>query len=111
MVRSLRVVPTNTNAVMERLEQRYGRPEFIIGALVEISKKTPTPKESKMSSFTDSNAISNLVTTVETSEVPAYLENPQLLQELVDNFHDSFRIQWGMQKMRLGSARATWVGS
>ncbi len=73
---------------------------------MEIAKKTPTPNESKMSSFLNfSNAISNLVTTVETLQVPAYRDNPQLLQELVANYKN-FKIQWGMQRVRLCSGGA-----
>ncbi len=43
-MRSLLIVPTNTDAVME---------SYIIGALVEIARRTPTPNESKLSTFLD----------------------------------------------------------
>ncbi len=75
--------------------------------MIDVARKTPTPKESNLSSFIDySNAINNLVTTADTLEVPANRDNPQLLQELVDKLPDSFKIQWGLYKVRLGSASA-----
>lgn len=66
------VVPDNADTVMTRLGQRYGRPEFNKQALVEIARKTPTPKEGKLSTIVDfAGAINNLVTTIGTLQIPA----------------------------------------
>ncbi len=113
-VRALMIVPENAEAVMTRLEQRYGRPEFVVQALVEIARKTPTPSEGRLSTIVDyAGAINNLVTTIETLRIPAYLNNPQLMQELVEKLPDALKLQWGMKSVELGSSTlvhfAEWV--
>jgi len=37
---ALMIVPDNSDAVMERVELRYGRTEYVVQALVEIARKT-----------------------------------------------------------------------
>ncbi len=107
-VRALMIVPENAEAVMTRLEQRYGRPEFVVQVLVEIARKTPTPSEGKLSTIVDfAGAISNLVTTIETLRIPAYLNNPQLMQELVDKLPDGLKLQWGMKSLEIESSTLT----
>ncbi len=103
-VRALMIVPENAEEVMTRLEQRYGRPEFVVQALVEIARKTPTLKEGKLSSIVDfAGAVMNLVTTIRTLRIPTYLNNPQLKQELVDKLPDGLKLQWGMKSLDIGS--------
>jgi len=85
-VKALMIVPTNTSEVMRRLELRYGRHDYVIQALVELAKKTPTHKDSKLESIMDyANAIVNLVTKVETIYEPAHLQSPHcnVLQSLL----------------------------
>jgi len=113
-VRALMIVPENADAVMMRLEQRYGRPEFVVQALVEIARKTPTPRAGRLSTMVDfAGAVVNLVTTITTLEMPEYLHNLQLLQELVDKLPDSLKLQWGVSSVLIGRCTLTefaeWV--
>ncbi|UYV73090.1 hypothetical protein LAZ67_10001791, partial [Cordylochernes scorpioides] len=87
------------------LEQRYGQPEYVVQALIEMAKKTPSPKEGRLSGILDyANAINNLVTTVKALDTPSHLQNPQLKKELVDKLPDVLRLQWGEYVLMRGGA-------
>ncbi len=90
------IIPNNADKVVAAVEQQYGRPEYLIDAIVNLARDTRAPRENLLSLIINyANAISNLVTTVQTMGIHEYLNNLQLLKELVDKFPDSMKMQWG----------------
>lgn len=48
IVRSLLIFPQNVNKVIETLERRFGRSEYIIFSLLDKLKKTPSVRDDKL---------------------------------------------------------------
>ncbi|CAL8132207.1 unnamed protein product [Orchesella dallaii] len=103
-VQGLMIVPDNAPKVIEKLEQRFGKPRYVIEALIATAKKVPAPKEDNIASLLDySNAISNLVSTVETLKANQHLHNPHLMTELVDKLPAHLKLDWGKVACKLGN--------
>ena len=94
-VYSLLVVPANVSQVIEILEFSFGRPEQIVAALIQKAQKIQNPREDRPESLMDfSNAVLNMVTTMESLKRTGHLLNPQLLSDLVNKLPIFAKVQW-----------------
>jgi hypothetical protein len=81
---------------MNTLEMSFGRPQHIIQTLIAKASRTPTPRDDNPETIIAfSNAVSNLVTTMETLESTGHMQNPQLIQDLVNKVPFHLRLEWG----------------
>ena len=95
-VSSLLSLPGNLTQVMETLERRFGRPDFIVESLINRTKSLPSPRDGDMVGLIDfSNAVSNLVSTMELLKSEGHVQNPELRRRLVSKLPSALQLQWG----------------
>ena len=97
VVQSLLNAPENVTKIIETLEQRFGRPAYIMHELIMKAKSLPTLTDDKPEMFLDfATAIQNLVTTAKSLKCKEHLCNPQLLMDLVSKLPNHLKFDWGM---------------
>ncbi|CAG9817899.1 unnamed protein product [Phaedon cochleariae] len=100
-VKPLLISSSNVKTILETLEMMFGRPEIIISMLFEKSKKTPSPRERKPdSNILCSNAVINLITTMEVLESSGHMYNPQLLDEITRKLSYFLKLNWGKYALK-----------
>ena len=83
-VAAMLAVPDNLTMVMACLERRFGRPDVIVQALIKRARSLTSPKDGDMIGLIDlSNAVTNLVSTMQLLKSDGHLRNPELRQNLV----------------------------
>lgn len=118
VVQSLMTVPENVTKIIETLQLRFGRPDFIIETLIEKARKLPSMKEDKFDTIIDfATAVQNLSTTTESLKCPNYLTNPQLLKDLTSKLSAAWKTKWcsyiAKKNIYLPSVTdfSTWIGT
>ncbi|BET00523.1 Hypothetical protein NTJ_13339 [Nesidiocoris tenuis] len=95
--------PQNVPKILDVLEKRFGRPEFVIGKLRDRLLEQPNVLEHNFRGLIKlSTEIQNYVTTVEVLNCPAYLVEPSILNSLVAKLPFSVQVQWGEYLTSLG---------
>lgn len=103
-VRALFVSPENVDEIIETLAQTYGRPEWIMMSLLDKARKVSPPYEDKPETFIAfTNTVSNLVVTAQSINQEVFLQNPELLLNLLSKLSPSLKIHWGQFSMLHGS--------
>ena len=78
-VAAMLAVPDNLTMVMACLERRFGRPDVIVQALIKRARSLTSPKDGDMVGLIDlSNAVTNLVSTMQLLKSDGHLRNPEL---------------------------------
>ncbi|XP_055698480.1 uncharacterized protein LOC129798943 [Phlebotomus papatasi] len=95
----------NLQLILDKLEKRFGRPEFLIMTMMEKVNELPPVKEEKPESVMKfASAVSNLVSSLEVMGKRNYLDNPQLMREVVNKLPLSMKIQWSeSEEAEIGS--------
>jgi len=102
-VKSLLNVPDNVPEIISILTMCFGRPDQIIKSLIEKAVKAPPVKEGRLEFLVEfSNAVRNVVSTVEHLHCTEYLMNPQLIEELVHKLPTHLQLKWGSKLVKLG---------
>ncbi|XP_074034243.1 uncharacterized protein [Leptinotarsa decemlineata] len=100
-VRSLLLRPKNIIHVIETIEMRFGRPEYVIGSLINKTQNLQFVRDGDFNNFVKFSChVNNLVATLEQFEASNHLNNPFLLEQLLGKLPNSLKLQWG-QKMVL----------
>ncbi|CAG9813428.1 unnamed protein product [Phaedon cochleariae] len=95
-VRSLLLHPGNVAFVIQTLEMRFGRSEFIIKSLINKIQNFPPVKDGDFSNIIKFSCnVNNLVATLETLEAGNHVENPSLLEQLVAKLPNGLKLTWG----------------
>ena len=95
-VAAMLAVPDNLTMVMACLERRFGRPDVIVQALIKRARSLTSPKDGDMVGFIDlSNAVPNLVSTMQLLKSDGHLHNLELRQNLVAKLPTTLQLQWG----------------
>ncbi|KAG5889835.1 hypothetical protein JTB14_023160 [Gonioctena quinquepunctata] len=95
-VRSLLLHPKNISYVIDTLEMRFGRPEYVIASMISKTQNLQYLRDGDFNSFIKFSChINNLVATLEQFEASNHLENPFLLEQLVSKIPNSMKLQWG----------------
>ena len=95
-VQSMLSVPANFSEVLVILEDTFGHPNRVIGCMIEKVKSLEQVSRGDLSTLVDfSNALANLVNSVEQLHCPEHLANPQLREDLVRKLPPDLRLQWG----------------
>ncbi|XP_062555732.1 uncharacterized protein LOC134220646 [Armigeres subalbatus] len=94
-VRSRLLLPSSVDSVMGTLRMLYGRPEILINSLLRRVRTTPGPKAENLKTIVDYGLqVQNLIDHMIVSQQHKHLENPLLLNELVEKLPTSFKLQW-----------------
>lgn len=85
----------NVDTIIEVLQRRFGRPEFILDNLVEKVRHAETPDPKKVNSILDfGTLVQALVTSIKTLEEDSYMHNPQLVTELIKKLPGMMEEKW-----------------
>lgn len=94
-VSSRLLLPACVPRIIETLQNFFGRPEFILEALVKKVRKAPGPKPDDLYSLIMYGiAVQNLVDSIIMLQQQDYLSNPMLLNELVSKLPIDYLLRW-----------------
>uniref|UniRef100_A0A182YSK5 Zinc finger PHD-type domain-containing protein n=1 Tax=Anopheles stephensi TaxID=30069 RepID=A0A182YSK5_ANOST len=84
----------NLAEVIETLKTMYGRPELVIGTLLDNIRRMPAPKVEKLETLVDYGIeVEEICSTVRSSGVERAYDGP-LLEELVERLPAVLRLNW-----------------
>lgn len=91
------LLPSSVPDVIETLRQLYGRPEIIINDLLQRIRNLPLPKYDKLDTIIRfSTSVQNFVRVIVATQLNNHLNNPLLLQELLEKLPAQLRIDWAL---------------
>ncbi|KAG5861968.1 hypothetical protein JTB14_003202 [Gonioctena quinquepunctata] len=91
----LRKVVENLEDIIQTLETRFGRPEFIIDSMTyKVKLMPPVNTRYPLSLIKFANSVLNLTVTAQSLKIEAYINNPQLLGQLVQKLPEHLQFQW-----------------
>ncbi|KAG5871320.1 hypothetical protein JTB14_021832 [Gonioctena quinquepunctata] len=94
-VKSLFISPENLEDIIQTLETRFGRPEFIIDSMTnKVKLMPPVNTRYPLSLIKFANSVLNLTVTAQSLKMEAYINNPQLLSQLVQKLPEHLQFQW-----------------
>ena len=89
-------VPDHLTMAMACPGRRFGRPDIIVRALIKRVRALTSPKDVDMIGLIDlSNAVTNLVSTIQLLISDGHLCNPELRENLVAKLPTTLQQQWG----------------
>lgn len=112
-VKSLFTSANNVPLIMNTLKRMFGRPEQLMKVhLEEIRKmRRPDPNRPETVLFFAAS-VQNLWSTMKASNMSAYLNNPNMMQELIEMLPESLKWEWS-DKLRMTSndieSFTTWL--
>lgn len=94
-VRFMLYSPECIDEILRTLEKKFGRPEFLVKAMIAEVREIPTVREEKPETVINmATTVLNLVASLKMSNRRNYIDNPQLLEELLGKLPLSLRVQW-----------------
>ncbi|XP_074034150.1 uncharacterized protein [Leptinotarsa decemlineata] len=95
-VAGMMLIADNIDLVIETLEKRFERPEYIIDILMNRISILPSIRENNFKELIHYSAeVSNMVSIMKSLGSKRYLENPQFIRELLTKIPDSMKLSWG----------------
>lgn len=95
-VSGMMLMADNVDLVMQTLETRFGRPEYIIDGMIHKIRGLPYLKDSNFEKLIKfSSEVNNMVSIMKTLKSSGHLKNPQLMRDLVYKLPDHLRLKWG----------------
>jgi hypothetical protein len=95
VVKCMLVSPHNVQRVMEILKRRYGRPKFILDAIIQQVESLPNLKGNDMTGLLGfMDAVRNLTKTAIAFDCQPYLCNPKLLGSLMKKLPEFRLMSW-----------------
>ncbi|XP_062712864.1 uncharacterized protein LOC134289986 [Aedes albopictus] len=102
-VRSNLLLPSSVPKIMQTLETLFGSPERLVQSLLIKVRNVPTPKAERLETLVNFGlVVQNLVGHLQAANQHAHLNNPTLLQELVDKLPPHLRLDWALYKRNAG---------
>ncbi|XP_036329397.1 uncharacterized protein LOC118741504 [Rhagoletis pomonella] len=96
-VSSKLMIPSLVPEIISTLKMVFGRPEHIFNNLLSKIRASPAVNVNRLDSLINlALEVKNLVATIEASGLTAHLNNPLLIQELIDKLPSQIRLQWAM---------------
>ncbi|XP_055920221.1 uncharacterized protein LOC129951887 [Eupeodes corollae] len=90
-------LPALVPEIMSTLRMAFGRPEHIINNLLAKIRSTAPVNPNRLDSLINfSLEVKGIVATMEASGLVSYLNNPLLLQDIIDKLPVQKRIDWAM---------------
>lgn len=92
---ALMISPKNVKRIIETLELRFGRPEYLIRDSIEKAKNIKSPTfEDPESIIKYSVSVQNLVVILQSLNRQEYLRNPELLRTLEEKMPSVMKFMW-----------------
>ncbi|XP_068150185.1 uncharacterized protein [Drosophila tropicalis] len=95
-VRDSLLFPEMLPSVISTLRMYFGRPEHIIKLLMENVRNLPPPKGKLEPLIEFAFAVKNMCATIRASKLDAHLNNPTLLQELIEKTGPDMMLNWAL---------------
>ncbi|XP_068140001.1 uncharacterized protein [Drosophila tropicalis] len=95
-VRDSLLFPEMLPSVISTLRIYFGRPEHIIKLLMENVRNLPPPKGKLEPLIEFAFAVKNMCATIRASKLDAHLNNPTLLQELIEKTGPDMMLNWAL---------------
>lgn len=94
-VSSLLIHPRNVREVIEELSFRFGRPEILIRIQLAQIQQWPSIVDSRIDAIVPfSTKVRNVVANLESSDSTQHLNNPMLLEDMLNKLPLSKRLEW-----------------
>ncbi|XP_062557991.1 uncharacterized protein LOC134222861 [Armigeres subalbatus] len=94
-VRSRLVLPNSVPDVISDLRNLFGRPEKLLKTLLTKVRNAPVPNAQRLESFISFGiVVKQLCDHLEAAHLDDHLNNPMLVQELVDKLPPSYKLDW-----------------
>ncbi|XP_065089673.1 uncharacterized protein LOC135710890 [Ochlerotatus camptorhynchus] len=94
-VRSRLVLPNSVPNVICDLRNLFGRPEKLLKSLLTKVRNAPAPRADRLEMFVNFGiTVKQLCDHLEAARLNDHLNNPMLVQELVDNLPPSYKLDW-----------------
>ena len=94
-VKAMLLVPGNVELVITTLERHYGRPDLIVDTLIKRVKDIQPCKDGRPDMLIDlSDAVNNLVITMENMKCEKYMCSPEIHREVVRKLAPQYQVQW-----------------
>lgn len=101
MVTSQLCLPACVPNVIKTLEMIFGRPEHILNVQIDKIRKELPVKGDKLEILINfSVSVDNLCATMEASNMSEYINNPLLMQELLEKLPPNLKLDWASFKNR-----------
>ncbi|XP_075170482.1 uncharacterized protein LOC142242847 [Haematobia irritans] len=101
-VRGKLMMPTTVNLAIETLRMLYGRPEVIHQSLQRNLRNEPVVRKERLDTLIHfALAVQNYRTTLQAMGLDDYLNDPMLLQEMVEKLPADFKLDWGKYRITL----------
>ncbi|XP_058816664.1 uncharacterized protein LOC131679936 [Topomyia yanbarensis] len=94
-VRSRLVLPDSVPDVIRDLRNLFGKPEKLLRTLLSKVRNAPSPRADRLETFISFGiTVKQLCDHLEASGLCDHLNNPMLVQELVDKLPPSYKLDW-----------------
>ncbi|XP_062557815.1 uncharacterized protein LOC134222672 [Armigeres subalbatus] len=94
-VRSRLVLPDSVPDVICDLRNLFGRPEKLLKTLLTKVRNSPAPRGDRLETFINFGiTVKQLCDHLEAAQLRDHLNNPMLVQELVDKLPPSYKLDW-----------------
>lgn len=111
-VRFRLMYPQQVPSVIDTLRMLFGKPDKIISSLLSQVRSEPAPKADKLDTLiTFALAVQNICAIMEANHLQNHINNPCLLQELVDKLPPMLKLNWSIHKQGLGDVNLTHFSS
>ncbi|XP_055622107.1 uncharacterized protein LOC129765713 [Toxorhynchites rutilus septentrionalis] len=94
-VRSRLILPESVPGVISDLRNLFGKPEKLLKAFLMKVRRAPSPKAEKLETFLHFGiTVKQLCDHLEAAGLADHLNNPMLVQELVDKLPPHYKLDW-----------------
>ncbi|XP_039435604.2 uncharacterized protein LOC120417569 [Culex pipiens pallens] len=94
-VRSSLVFPSAVPGIIQDLRNMFGRPEKLLKALLEKVRQAPAPHADRLGTFINFGmVVKQLCDHLEAAGLQDHLNNPMLVQELIEKLPPSYQMDW-----------------
>lgn len=90
------------STALKKLKQFYGRPGLVFDAAIQHVLASPPLHLDKLETWVEfSSRLEQLCVTVKNAEMTDYLNNPQLLSQLIDRLPTLLRVEWSKRRREI----------
>ncbi len=94
-VQAMMIHPENVPEIFKELRCRFGRPEILVKSQMEKVRQIPRIKDDDLSGLINfSTKMRNLVSFLQNADAEQYLQNPYMLEELLNKLPLQRRLEW-----------------
>lgn len=105
------LTPENVSSVIETLRMMYGRPDLIIHTLVQQVRREQPPRMERLETIINfALAVQNLCAIIKVTRLDSHMNNPSLMQEIMEKLPSTLKLEWSRLKRSLPNATMEDLG-